>query len=567
MKFDKDIILGVIICAAVLLLWQPVSRYMGWDSPRTAPAASAPAAVAPVLSKDAPDTADSTRTPRQFQPLSDIPELPLQELADEKVRLLFAPSAGVLESAELLNYYKSDRETPLSIRNQGQSTDAIRHPGALGVTSAQDWQMLEVVDNHKVDDRTYQLVRRMLSPDGREFLVTQKWTLAGNYRIDYQLTLTNPNTGEPLVLKDVIVDGGDLSNWTELAGDTVRSEKHNIDFVTSDGTYDSVDVASKTFAEDLRRQARWVAVTNKYITSLLWGETPFQIYASKEHMDSLKDPNGHWVGIIGGRYPEVKLNPGESQSFNFKYFVGPKIADDLAAIEDSTLKVMHLAWGPLDWLSQLLLKILVFLHGWVDSYGLSIIILTLMVRLLFWPVTMKANRSMKRMQKLQPKIKEMREKYKDEPPQQLNARMMELYRQEKVNPFGGCLPILLQIPVFIALYQTLESAVQLRQEPFLWIHDLAAPDTIATIFGLPIHPLALAMTGLMVVQQLMTPVAMEGMQKKMMMMMPIVMLFVLYNLPSGLTLYWTVSSLFSIGQMLWQRVREDKQPPSPAPAK
>ena len=135
----------------------------------------------------------------------------------------------------------------------------------------------------------------------------------------------------------------------------------------------------------------------------------------------------------------------------------------------------------------------------------------------------------------------------------LNTKMMELYRKEGVNPMGGCLPILLQIPVFFALYATLDGAVELRQVPFWWAADLAAPDTVAHIFSLPINPLVLAMTLLMVVQQRLTPTAMDPMQQKMMMIMPIVMLFFLYNLPSGLTLYWTVSQVFSILQMLLQK--------------
>ena len=163
---------------------------------------------------------------------------------------------------------------------------------------------------------------------------------------------------------------------------------------------------------------------------------------------------------------------------------------------------------------------------------------------------------MKKMQAVQPKIKELREKYKDDP-QVMNTKMMELYRTEGINPLGGCLPILLQIPVFFALYATLDGAVELRQVPFLWAHDLAAADTVARIplyfFSLPINPLVLAMTALMVIQQRMTPMAMDPIQKKMMMAMPIVMLLFLYDLPSGLTLYWTVSNIFSIIQLWLQR--------------
>jgi YidC/Oxa1 family membrane protein insertase len=164
---------------------------------------------------------------------------------------------------------------------------------------------------------------------------------------------------------------------------------------------------------------------------------------------------------------------------------------------------------------------------------------------------------MKRMQTLQPKIKEIRDQYKDNP-QLMNSKVMELYKSEKVNPLGGCLPILLQIPVFFALYATLDGAVELRQVPFLWAADLARPDTIAHIFSLPINPLIIVMCGLMLVQQKLTPSAMDPMQQKMMLLMPVFMLVFLYSLPSGLTLYWTVSQIFSILQLLVQNKTNKK---------
>ncbi|MBO5990309.1 MAG: membrane protein insertase YidC, partial [Lentisphaeria bacterium] len=251
-----------------------------------------------------------------------------------------------------------------------------------------------------------------------------------------------------------------------------------------------------------------------------------------------------------------ELAPGEIKGFNFKSYNGPKIISQLDAFNPTTSKVMHLSWGPMDYLARLLLWILVKFNDVLHSYGWSIICLTIVVRLLFYPVTAKANASMKKMQQVQQQLTALREKYKDNP-QLLNTKMMELYRQEGVNPFGGCLPILLQIPVFFALYATLDGAVELRQVAFWWCKDLAAADTVAKIplyfFDLPINPLVLAMTLLMAIQQRMTPMSGDPMQKKMMMMMPGIMLIFLYDLPSGLTLYWTVSNLFSIVQLMLQQ--------------
>ena len=169
------------------------------------------------------------------------------------------------------------------------------------------------------------------------------------------------------------------------------------------------------------------------------------------------------------------------------------------------------------------------------------------------------------MQSVQPKFKELREKYKDNP-QLLNQKMAELYRAEGVNPFAGCLPVLLQIPIFFALYAMLDNAIDLRHVSFLWCKNLAAADTIFSIplgfelpflkiSAIPVNPLVLAMTVLMVIQQRMTPMSMDPAQKKMMAFMPVIMLLFLFDLPSGLTLYWTVSNLFSILQLWLQKRR------------
>lgn len=165
---------------------------------------------------------------------------------------------------------------------------------------------------------------------------------------------------------------------------------------------------------------------------------------------------------------------------------------------------------------------------------------------------------MKKMQKIQPAIKELREKYKEDK-QKLNTKMMELYKKEGVNPLGGCLPILVQIPVFFALYWTLDGAIELRHQSFLWAIDLTQPDTIAHIFSIPINPLAILMALTMVLQQKLTPVATDPMQAKMMMFMPLIMLIFLYSLPSGLTLYWTVSQIISIIQLMVNIYNDKKE--------
>lgn len=210
-------------------------------------------------------------------------------------------------------------------------------------------------------------------------------------------------------------------------------------------------------------------------------------------------------------------------------------------------------------ISSLMLNALLWLQGICGSYGLSIVLLTLIVKTLLWPVTHKANVSMRKMQRINPLIQEVRKKYKDNP-QKVNTEMMKLYKEHKVNPLGGCLPILLQMPIFFALYAALSGAVEPRHTAFLWINDLTLPDTVAHIpwTTVPINPLMLTMTATMVLQQKLTPSAADPAQQRMMMFMPLIMLVMLYSLPSGLTLYWTVSQLISIAQLVVNKKLEKR---------
>jgi YidC/Oxa1 family membrane protein insertase len=217
-----------------------------------------------------------------------------------------------------------------------------------------------------------------------------------------------------------------------------------------------------------------------------------------------------------------------------------------------TWPLLNLLGKLLEMLSQALLAALIYFKSVTGSYGIGIIILTVIVRAAVWWPTQKANNSMRKMQKIQPLVQELREKYKDNP-QVMNQKVMALYKEHKVNPLGGCLPIFLQMPVFLALFCAFSGAVELRHESFLWCSDLCQPDNIGSILGIQIHPLVLVMTGLMVFQQKLTPSAADPAQQKMMMFMPLVMLLFFYDMPSGLTLYWTVSQIISIIQLLINR--------------
>lgn len=229
----------------------------------------------------------------------------------------------------------------------------------------------------------------------------------------------------------------------------------------------------------------------------------------------------------------------------YTLFLGPKELKDLEAAGHDLERAMNLGWfGPI---SLLLLRILNLSHRVTGNYGLDIILLTCLVKIAFWPLTQKSFTSMREMQKLQPEMQKLREKYKDDA-KQMNTEIMELYKRHKVNPLGGCLPMVLQIPVFFGLYQLLANTIQLRHAPFfLWIHDLSAPERFDVMgYGVPFLTLLLGAS--MFVQQRMSPQTGDPTQQRVMMFMPLLFTFMFIGFPAGLTLYWLTNNVLTIAQ-------------------
>jgi len=229
----------------------------------------------------------------------------------------------------------------------------------------------------------------------------------------------------------------------------------------------------------------------------------------------------------------------------YTLFLGPKELKYLDAAGHDLARAMNLGWfGPI---SLLLLRILNLSHRFTGNYGVDIILLTCLVKIAFWPLTQKSFQSMREMQKLQPEMQRLREKYKDDA-KQMNTEIMELYKRHKVNPLGGCLPMVLQIPVFFGLYQLLASTIQLRHAPFfLWINDLSAPERLDVMgYGIPVLTLLLGAT--MFLQQRMSPPAGDPAQQRIMMFMPLLFTFMFIGFPAGLTLYWLTNNVLTIAQ-------------------
>jgi len=267
---------------------------------------------------------------------------------------------------------------------------------------------------------------------------------------------------------------------------------------------------------------------------------------------------GHKVSVHQVGAALVGALSGSGASGHYTLFVGPKDIDTLKSVGKGIERSID--FGIFWFISIPLLYILHFFHRFTASYGIDIIILTVLIKILMAPLTHKSYASMKQMQKLQPQMEKLKERFSEDK-EKLNKEIMELYRRNGVNPLGGCLPMVLQLPVFYGLYNCLGTPIELRHAPFMWIKDLSRPDWQSLTFSVPswwpsalpagVPVLTILMGASMFLQQWMTPTAGDPNQRKMMMIMPLMFTFMFVSFPAGLTVYWLVNNLLTIGQQYW----------------
>jgi len=289
----------------------------------------------------------------------------------------------------------------------------------------------------------------------------------------------------------------------------------------------------------------WEGFSDKYfLTSLL----PVDNLVSSVNLEQLHSADGQSPGLFISRliYNIQPHLQGDTARFAYSIYIGPKDLDVLRDTGHFLEKSIDLGW--FGFIAKPLLVVLKFFYRYTHNYGIAIIILTILIKILFYPLTRKQMESMRQMQKLQPKMKGIREKFKDDK-ERLNKEVMDLYRTHKINPLGGCWPMLLQIPVFFALYKALLNSIELRHAPFMfWIQDLSEKD--------PCYITPIIMGATMFLQQKMTPAAGDPNQQKMMMFMPLIFTFMFLNFPSGLVLYWLVNNVLTIGQQFVSQRRQ-----------
>ena len=406
--------------------------------------------------------------------------------------------------------------------------------------------------------------------------VTKNWQKVSegagkDYRLRFTLTLANNS--------QTAVDLGEMALATGSSAPVFADERSNYlnFFWNTGGSYDSEHEGyfkggffgkdRSEFREFMGDNVEFSGVENQFFATIVTPEKPYpatvRVFPKNVALPASRSPEAEEKKVLNAylSLPSESLAPGQVFTRTYDIFIGPKNNALIRSLDGDKGDVMDYGFfGPISRFLNWTLNILSNLFGGENnswSWGWAIVVLTLLIRTVMWPLHAKSTRTMKRMSKLQPKIKLLKEKYPDDP-NKMNQEMMKLYREFGVNPMGGCVPMLFQIPVFFGFYNMLQYAVELRNQPFLgWVTDLSQPDTITDIAGFPINILPILMAVTMVIQMQITPKTGDKMQQRIFMLMPLIFFFFCYNFASALALYWTTQNIFSIGQTwLMQKMPE-----------
>lgn len=541
---DNKSLLAIVLCILILIGYQSLISYLYPPPSPTDPQSQPPLAESPPSDSShlaaEPRAQESTEHTTRPLPSTESPPSDRQrELAVETdtYHAVFTTRGGRLKSFLLKQYpvtLELDSplleivteggygELPIVVRLSGRETNISDAGVAYQV--AGDGLRLRA-------DEQAELVFRGSHPNGTRF--TKTYTFSG---VGYGIGLEVGVSHLPFHADSLSV------SWLEGS----RSEsKSTYDY------YGPVALVGRTFnyehAWDWEPgevygpdNIRWVGFTNGYFLSAV---VPQDAGAGRLFF---RDEDG----VL-----ETRLaTPWSGTPLSYTLYLGPKETGALNAVDPALDRAIDYGWS--HFIARPLVDLLRLLYGMTGNYGVAIILLTVLVKLVFFPLSNKSFKSMSAMKKLQPQMERLREQYKDDK-QKLNQEMMELYKRYHVNPLGGCLPMLVQLPVFIGLYQGLLYAIELRQAHFLgWITDLSQPDRLGGVPipfveppGIPV--LTLLMGGSMIVQQMMTPTTGDPMQQKMMMLMPIVFTVMFVNFPAGLVLYWLINNILTIAQQNW----------------
>lgn len=444
---------------------------------------------------------------------------------------VFSSRGGSLKSLTLKKYREENTPSSKLVTLNADADPNVPSfsTRATGIALADSAVYISDADNINVSNNgSKQLVFNYVS--GQGFTVRKTYTFtAGSYDIKLDTQIFN-NSAAPLT-------GSIQQVMTYPAEPKVKNNRYDTAgaYLFSDNSLQSnkikdVSGSSKKYEKSIL----WSGFADKYFLSAILEENN-----SIASVELKKNADGFFESIVSS--PSFIVNPGLSTSVSYRLFIGPKDIDILKSQGNSLVRSLDLGWFTV--IAKPLLYSIKFFYKYVGNYGVAIIIITVILKALFFPLTHKSFKSMKGMQKIQPEMAKLREKYKDDK-DTMNKEVMALYRDHKVNPMGGCLPMVVQIPVFFALYKSLMFSIELRHAPFfLWVTDLADKDPYY------VTPVIMGIT--MFIQQKMTPSQMDPMQQKMMLALPVVFTFMFLSFPSGLVLYWLVNNILTIAQQAY----------------
>ncbi|MGA0093759.1 MAG: membrane protein insertase YidC [Chthoniobacterales bacterium] len=555
---DRKAWIVVILCVAALGLWQ--WAYMEYYSPAPAPATEADRAV---VEKGAPAAAASPAPeapPVQAAPVPPPtapaePTVPREEfrISTALADFLFVSDAGGIAVAELLGHLGENGSNVFLNIPEASPVGAIADEAGRPLGGFA--RVASPAPNEAVFVKT--------AADGLEirkaFRVEENGG-EGNYVVKFALEFANRGAAPVQRLGFFVGTGGarpvHYSDMTLYTGfDWYRDGKATFTdvnwFNSSSIPLTGIQLrAAQDVYQEKTDKISWAAVKNQYFTTIVAvvdGDLGSSVWARKLdllHGGNAEQPVLGLEGALG--FPGFRLDPGQTKAWNLQIYAGPKDLGRLSQLGHGEQDVMN--FGIFKWVSEILLYSMNALYGVLGNFAAAIIVLTIIIKALLWPLQNKATNSMRKMAALSPKMTELREKYKDDPTK-MNQELMKLYKDYGVNPFSGCIPILIQIPIFFGFYSMLGTAIELRNSSFLWVHDLSQPDTIGHFLGFPINVLPILMALTMLWQMHITPKTGDAAQQRVFMFMPVIFILFAYNFASALSLYWTTQNLISIVQL------------------
>ncbi|WPJ94455.1 membrane protein insertase YidC [Coraliomargarita algicola] len=501
-----------------------------------------------------------------------LPDAPVLEeqtvsLANEFIEAVFTTRGGAIKTVDFLQTKRGERDD--YVFNQGGYLPAL----SLSY-QASDESMREFALDYRIEQQTSDSITFVLD-QGEGMVIRRSYRIAATgseaepYVIEHSTVFEN-KSGVAINPRTIYFNLGTARSISasKQSANYLNVGHYNgedADFVPItklSGGNGVMGIGASQPKDQLEIQDRieWASVKNQFFASVLSSETlgdDLYIYKVPASADS-DAPSSH-QGISGSVGYEVgTLAAGESKTMDFQFFIGPKEFKRLQALGNEQDLVMQ--FGFFGFFSKLLLSFMYAIHSVIPSWGWSIVIMTICIKTLFWPLTSKASKSQKRMAKIQAPMAELKEKYKDNP-QKIQQETLKLFKEHQVNPVAGCLPMIIQMPIFLGLFYMLRTASELRHEPFLWVADLSLPDTQFEIGGFPINILPMIMGVTMYLQMSMMPVSptADPMQQKIFKFLPFVFLIFLYNFASGLVVYWTVQNILTIVQQKIINSRPDEE--------